>query len=259
MAYSNLIVTTENYITTIKINREEALNALNPKTILELKECINEIKDSDTSRVVVITGAGDKSFIAGADITAFQGKNPITIRKMILDLQEVLNDLEDLPIPVIASINGFCLGGGLELAMACDLRIASNKAILGQPEIKLGLIPGAGGTQRLSRLIGSGKAKEMIMLGDNITAEIGGSLGLLNWVVPHEELAEKTKKIALKLANGPLFALNMAKEAINRGLQMSLLDAVRVEGELFALCFASNNVPEGVDAFLNKRKPNFNP
>lgn len=258
MGYSNLIVTTEKYITTIKINREKALNALNEKTILELKECIAEIKNSKNSRVVVITGAGEKSFIAGADITAFQGKSSISIREMILKLQEVLNSIEDLPIPVIASINGFCLGGGLELAMACDLRVASDKAILGQPEIKLGLIPGAGGTQRLSRLIGSGKAKEMIMLGDNITAEIAKSLGLLNWVVPHEQLNEKTYKIASKLVNGPSFALNMAKEVINRGLEMSLLDAIRVEAELFALCFASDDVPEGVDAFLNKRKPNFN-
>jgi enoyl-CoA hydratase len=258
MGYSNLIVTTENFITTIKINREKALNALNEKTILELKECVNEIKNSDTSRVLIITGAGEKAFIAGADITGFQGKTPITIREMIHNLQEVLNNIEDLSIPVIASINGYCLGGGLELAMACDLRIASDKTILGQPEIKLGLIPGAGGTQRLSRLIGSGKAKEMIMLGDNISAGIGESLGLLNWVVPHEKLTEETYKIASKLANGPSFALNMVKEAINRGLGMSLLDAIRVEGELFALCFASDDVTEGVDAFLNKKKPNFN-
>ncbi|MHA2054931.1 MAG: enoyl-CoA hydratase/isomerase family protein [Candidatus Hodarchaeales archaeon] len=258
MGYSNLIVTTENFITTIKINREKALNALNEKTILELKECVNEIKNSNTSRVLIITGAGEKAFIAGADITGFQGKTPITIREMILNLQEVLNNIEDLSIPVIASINGYCLGGGLELAMACDLRIASDKTILGQPEIKLGLIPGAGGTQRLSRLIGSGKAKEMIMLGENISADIGESLGLLNWVVPHEKLTEETDKIASKLANGPSFALNMVKEAINRGLGMSLLDAIRVEGELFALCFASDDVTEGVDAFLNKKKPNFN-
>ncbi|MHA1993095.1 MAG: enoyl-CoA hydratase/isomerase family protein [Candidatus Hodarchaeales archaeon] len=257
MTYSNIIVTTENRITTIKINREKALNALNEKTIEELHDCVEQLSQSEDTKVVVITGVGKKSFIAGADITMFEGKSPITIRDIILRLQETLNKLEDLPIPVIASINGYCLGGGIELAMACDIRIASNTAIVGQPEINLGLIPGAGGTQRLTRLVGSGRAKEMIFLGENIDAETAKSFGLVNRVVPAENLEEETLKIASRLAKGPSFALNMAKEAINRGPENSLLDAIRTEGELFALCFAHEDVKEGVNAFLNKRKPNF--
>ncbi len=257
MTYSNIIVTTENRITTIKINREKALNALNEKTINELSECVKNLsKDADT-KVVVITGVGQKSFIAGADITMFEGKAPTSIREIILKLQETLNKLEDLSIPVIASINGYCLGGGLELAMACDLRIASEKAIVGQPEIKLGLIPGAGGTQRLSRLVGAGRAKEMIFLGGNVDAKTAKSFGLINWVVSAEDLEEETLKIATRLTKGPSFALNMAKEAINRGPEMSLLDAIRMEAELFALCFSHEDVKEGVEAFLKKQKPNF--
>ncbi|MHA2290170.1 MAG: enoyl-CoA hydratase/isomerase family protein, partial [Promethearchaeota archaeon] len=255
MTYSNIIVTSENQITTIKINREKALNALNEKTILELHDCIEQISQSEETKVVVITGVGKKAFIAGADITMFEGKSPITIRNVVLRLQETLNKLEDLPIPVIASINGYCLGGGIELAMACDIRIASDTAIVGQPEIKLGLIPGAGGTQRLSRLVGSGRAKEIIFLGDNMDAETAKSFGLINRVVPAENLEEETLKIASRLAKGPSFALKMAKEAINRGPEISLLDAIRMEAELFALCFAHEDVKEGVDAFLNKRKP----
>ncbi|PWI47522.1 hypothetical protein CEE45_11370 [Candidatus Heimdallarchaeota archaeon B3_Heim] len=257
MTYSNIIVTTENRITTIKINREKALNALNEKTIVELHDCIDQLSQSEDTKVVVITGVGKKSFIAGADITMFEGKSPTSIRKLILKLQETLNKLEDLPFPVIASINGYCLGGGIELAMACDLRIASSTAIIGQPEIKLGLIPGAGGTQRLSRIVGTGRAKEIIFLGDNVDAESAKSFGLVNWVVPPENLEEKTLKIASRLAKGPSFALNMAKEVINRGPESSLLDAIRMEAELFALCFAHEDVKEGVNAFLNKRKPNF--
>ncbi len=257
MSYSNIIVTTENRITTIKINREKSLNALNEKTIDELYDCIESISKSEDIKVVVITGVGNKSFIAGADITMFEGKSPASIRTIILKLQDTLNKLEDLTIPVIASINGFCLGGGLELAMACDLRIASEKAIVGQPEIKLGLIPGAGGTQRLTRLVGAGRAKEMIFFGNNVDAESAKSYGLINWVASPEELEEETLKIASRLAKGPSFALNMAKEAINRGPEISLLDAIRMEAELFALCFSHEDVKEGVDAFLNKRKPNF--
>jgi enoyl-CoA hydratase len=259
MSYSNIEVTTKNHITVIKISREAAYNALNKDTILELKDCVSKLYKTEETKVLVITGVGEKAFVAGADINVFKDKTPIRIREVILDLQETLNMIEDLPIPVIASINGYCLGGGLELAMACDLRIASKKALLGQPEINLGLIPGAGGTQRLSRLVGNGIAKELIMLGDNINTERAYAIGLVNWVVSPEELEEETMKIATRLANGPSFALNMAKEVINRGSEMSLLDAIRMEGELFALCFAHEDVQEGVDAFLSKpkRKPNF--
>ncbi|MHA2306767.1 MAG: enoyl-CoA hydratase/isomerase family protein [Candidatus Hodarchaeales archaeon] len=257
MEYENLFVKTENNITTITINREAALNALNLKTIQELTNCVDFIQESDNSKVLIITGAGSKAFIAGADITMFKGKNSVTIRDFVLKLQNVLNKIEDLPIPVIAAINGYCLGGGLELAMACDIRIASSKAILGQPEIKLGLIPGGGGTQRLSRLVGNGTAKELIFTGDNIDAQRAYEINLINKVYSPEEFETEVKKLATRLGNGPSFALNMAKEAINRGTQMSLLDGIRMELELFALCFSHEDVPEGVDAFLSKRKANF--
>ncbi len=257
MSYSNIDVTTKNFITIIKINREKAFNALNEETIIELNTAIENVSKSQDTKVVIITGTGSKAFIAGADITMFQNNTPIGIRKVILMLQEVLNKIEDLKVPVIASINGFCLGGGLELAMACDLRIASDKASLGQPEITLGLIPGAGGTQRLSRLVGNGLAKEIIMFGDKFSPERAKDIGLVNWVVPAEELEQETMKIAERLVQGPSFALNMAKEAINRGTEMSLLDAIRMEAELFALCFSHEDVQEGVNAFLNRRKPKF--
>ena len=257
MDYTNIDVTSKNLITIIKINREKAFNALNEETIIELNTAVENISRSQDTKVVIITGTGSKAFIAGADITMFQSNTPIGIRKVILKLQEVLNKIEDLKVPVIASINGFCLGGGLELAMACDLRIVSDNATLGQPEITLGLIPGAGGTQRLSRLVGNGIAKEIIMLGDRLSPERAKDIGLVNWVVPAEELEHETMKIAERFTRGPSFALNMAKEAINRGTEMSLLDAIRMEAELFALCFSHEDVQEGVDAFLNKRKPKF--
>lgn len=257
MEFENLLVKTENNISTITINRESALNAINLKTIQELNNYIDFIQESNNIKVLIITGSGSKAFIAGADITMFKGKNSVTIRDFIFKLQAVFNKIEDLTIPVIAAINGYCLGGGLELALACDIRIASSNAVLGQPEIKLGLIPGAGGTQRLSRLVGNGIAKELIFTGDNIDANRAYELNLVNKVVPQEEFEEEVMKLATRLAKGPSFALNMAKEAINRGTQMSLLDGIRMELELFALCFSHEDVPEGVEAFLKKRKPNF--
>jgi enoyl-CoA hydratase len=257
MEFENILVKTENNISTITINREPALNAINLKTMQELNNYIDFVQESNNSKVLIITGSGSKAFIAGADITMFKGKNSVTIRDFVFKLQAVFNKIEDLPIPVIAAINGYCLGGGLELALACDIRIASSNAILGQPEIKLGLIPGAGGTQRLSRLVGNGIAKELIFTGDNIDANRAYELSLVNKVVPQEEFEKEVMKLATRLAKGPSFALNMAKEAINRGTQMSLLDGIRMEMELFALCFSHEDVPEGVEAFLNKRKPNF--
>ena len=257
MEYKNLIIETFNKITKLKINREKALNALNSETIEELDLFLNHLEESKEAKVLIITGVGEKSFIAGADITVFLNKNPISIRPFILKLQSTLNRLEDLSIPVIAQINGYCLGGGLELALACDLRISSDKALFGQPEIKLGIIPGAGGTQRLPRIVGKGIAKEIIFLGENISAQRAYELGIVNKVVSAEELEDTVLKIAEKLVKGPSFALNMAKEAINRGPEMSLLDSIRLELDLFTLCFSHEDMNEGVDAFLNKRKPNF--
>lgn len=257
MEYKNLLIETFDNITKLKINREKALNALNPETIQELEMFLDQLQETKETKVLIITGAGEKSFIAGADITTFLNKNPITIRPFVFKLQSMLNKLEDLPIPVIAQINGYCLGGGLELALACDLRIACDKALLGQPEIKLGIIPGAGGTQRLSRIVGKGIAKEIIFLGENISAQRAYELGIVNKVVSAEELDQSVLKIAKKIVEGPSFALHMAKEAINRGPEMSLLDGIRLELDLFTLCFSHEDMNEGVDAFLNKRRANF--
>ena len=253
----NLLIEEKESITTITINREKFLNALNLDTIEEFNSVLDDLRYSDSTRVLIITGKGEKAFIAGADISMFIGKSAVTIRTPILKLQEMLNKIEDLPFPVIAKINGYCLGGGLELAMACDIRIASSNAVLGQPEIKLGLIPGAGGTQRLSRLVGKGIAKELIFTGDNMDAQRAYEINLINKVVPLEKLDETVWNLASRLSQGASFAINMAKEAINRGMEMSLLDGIRTEAELFSLCFSHEDCAEGVDAFLNKRKSNF--
>ena len=253
--YNNLTYEVSDRVATITFIREEALNALNSGTVNELEQAIARIK-KEKIRVLVFKGLG-RAFIAGADINEFKGKTAAEIKAFSLILQRVLNEIEILPIPVIAAINGFCLGGGNELAMACDLRIASTKALFGQPEIKLGIIPGAGGTQRLPRLVGKTIAKEMIFLGDNISPEKALSIGLVNKVVEPEELDSTADELANKLAKGPSFALAQAKEAIDRGPEMSWLDAIQMEANIFSLCFSHEDMTEGVSAFLEKRKAQF--
>ena len=253
--FKNLNYEVSEGIATITFTREKALNALNNETVKEIDQAISKIK-TDKVRVLIFKGSG-RAFIAGADITEFKGRTTAETKAFSLDLQRVLNEIELLPIPVIASINGFCLGGGNELAMACDLRIASTKALFGQPEIKLGIIPGAGGTQRLPRLVGKTIAKEMILLGDNISSERALSIGLVNKVVEPEELDSTVQELASKLANGPSFALGQAKEAIDRGTEMSWLDAIQMEANVFSLCFSHEDMNEGVSAFLEKRKAQF--
>jgi enoyl-CoA hydratase len=253
--FNNLTYEVSEGIATITFIREKALNALNIETISELDQAISKIKE-DNVRVLVFKGSG-RAFIAGADITEFTGRTAAEIKAFSMSLQHVLNEIEILPIPVIAAINGFCLGGGNELAMACDLRIASSKAFFGQPEIKLGIIPGAGGTQRLPRLVGKTVAKEMIFLGDNISSEKALSIGLVNKVVEPEELDSTINDLSKKLARGPSFALAQAKEAIDRGSEMSWLDAIQMESNVFSLCFSHEDMTEGVAAFLEKRKAQF--
>jgi enoyl-CoA hydratase len=243
-------------IATITFTREEALNAINNQTAREVDQVINEVENNSKIRVLIFQGSG-KAFIAGADITEFKGRSVVETKKFSLFLQNIFNRIETLSMPMIASINGYCLGGGLELAMACDFRIASTKAKFGQPEIKLGLIPGAGGTQRLPRLIGKTLAKEIILLGESIGAEKALSIGLVNKVVEPEELNNTVNEYASKLVRGPQFALSQAKEAINRGTEMSWFDAIQMEANLFTLCYTHEDFKEGVTAFLEKRKPNF--
>jgi enoyl-CoA hydratase len=243
-------------IATITFIREKALNALNNETTNELEQVITKIDGDPEVHVVVFKGKG-KAFIAGADITEFKERTIAETKRFSQILQKVFNKIEMLPVPVIAAVNGYCLGGGLELAMACDLRIASTNASFGQPEINLGLIPGAGGTQRLPRLVGKTLAKEMIFLGDRIDAERAFNIGLVNKVSSPEEFDAVVEKYAKKLARGPSFAIAQAKEAINRGTEISWLDAIQMEASLFALCQTSPDFEEGVTAFLEKRKPEF--
>ncbi len=243
-------------IAVLTINRPDKLNALNSKVHAEGVAALDELRKDDSVRVLVITGAGEKSFIAGADIGEFAGKTSVTQRNVFQE-RSLFNSLDTFPKPVIAMINGFCLGGGCELALACDLRTASEKARFGQPEINLGIIPGGGGTQRLTRLIGETKAMEMILTGDMIDAQTAYNLGLVNDVFPAEELEEKTFALANKIAEKAPIALQMAKEAVKLASRSNLDEGLRREVDLFAVCFSTEDKEEGVAAFLEKRKPVF--
>ncbi|RFA95753.1 3-hydroxyacyl-CoA dehydrogenase/enoyl-CoA hydratase family protein [Pyrobaculum aerophilum] len=253
-----LIVRYEPGIAWIILNRPERLNAINPKMIEELWKVLDEIEqmDYDKVRVVVITGSG-RAFSAGADVTGFMGATPVTIFKVSRKLQMLYERLELLDRPVICGLNGYTLGGGLELAMACDFRIAAETAELGQPEINLGFIPGAGGTQRMARLIGRDKAKELIFTGDRIPAREAERLGLVHKVVPPDRLEQELRAFASKLAEKPPLALALAKYAINFGLEAPQWVGMVLEASNFGLLFSTEDVIEGVSAFLQKRKPQF--
>jgi enoyl-CoA hydratase len=241
----------------LTIDRPKALNALDADTVRELLECLGDAREGGTVRCLVLTGAGDKAFCAGADIAAMRAMSAIEGKKWARLGQGLTAAIEELPLPVIAAVNGFALGGGLELAMACDFIVASEKARLGQPEINLGIIPGFGGTQRLARRIGAPRAREMIYGGEMIDAETARQWGLVNRVVKHEELLGETRKLADKLALQAPVALSQAKHAIQVGLDVDLASGLRYEAEAFAVSFASEDRAEGMGAFLEKRKPAF--
>jgi enoyl-CoA hydratase len=243
-------------VVVLTINRPDKLNALNSKVHAEAIDALDRLKKDDSARVLVITGAGEKSFIAGADISEFAGQTPVSQRNLFRE-RSLFNSLDLFPKPVIAMINGFCLGGGCELALACDLRIAGEKARFGQPEINLGIIPGGGGTQRLTRLIGEGKSMEMILTGDMIDAAEALRLGLVNHVFAADELETKTMALAGKIAEKSPVALQMAKEAVKLASRSNLDEGLRREVDLFAVCFSTEDKEEGVAAFLEKRKPVF--
>jgi enoyl-CoA hydratase len=255
-SYETLLVEKEGAVAIVTINRPDKLNALNIKTREEGAKVLDELSRDDSVRVLVFTGAGEKSFVAGADISEFEGRTALTQRDVMLQ-RSLFNAVDSFPKPVIAMINGFCLGGGCELALACDIRIASDRARLGQPEINLGIIPGGGGTQRLTRLVGEGKAMELILTGDMIDAATALNLGLVNAVYPAEELRAKTMEMANKIAEKSPVALRMAKEAIKIASRSNLDEGLRREVDLFAMCFTSEDKEEGVKAFLEKRKPVF--
>ncbi|MFL6209625.1 MAG: enoyl-CoA hydratase/isomerase family protein [Pyrinomonadaceae bacterium] len=254
--YETLLVEQRERVAIITINRPDKRNALNIKTREEGAAALDELRADDGVRVVIITGAGDKAFIAGADIGEFAGRTAVTQRDVMTG-RSLFTAIDTFPKPIIAMINGYCLGGGCELAMACDLRIASERASFGQPEINLGIIPGGGGTQRLTHLVGEGKAMELILTGEIIDAQVAHSIGLVNMVVPHEELAAKTLEIANRIAEKSPVALRLAKEAVKTAARATLDEGLRREIDLFALCFSSADKDEGVAAFLEKRKPEF--
>ena len=255
-AYETILVQRRERVAIITINRPEKRNALNIQTRAEGAAVLDELRGDDSVRVVVFTGAGDKAFIAGADIAEFADRTAITQREVMLE-RSLFNAIDTFPKPVIAMINGYCLGGGCALALACDIRVASERASFGQPEINLGIIPGGGGTQRLTRLIGEGKAMELILTGEIIDAPTAFRLGLVNQVVPADQLETKTMEIANRIAEKSPIALRLAKEAVKLASRSNLDEGLRREVDLFALCFSSEDKDEGVKAFLEKRKPEF--
>ncbi len=257
MEYRNLIFEASDRIATITFNRPKALNALNPETMRELKVALEEAAGREDVGAVILTGAGEKAFIAGADISEMKSFTPIQALDFALAGQEVLSFIERMPRPVIAAVNGFALGGGCETAMACDLIVAADTARFGQPEVSLGIIPGYGGTQRLPRLVGRNLAKELVLCGDMITAQRAFEIGLVNRVVPAAELMAAAREIAGKiLSRGPA-AVRAAKMAMNRGLDLDLPNACALEASLFAAGFSTEDRLEGITAFLEKRKANF--
>jgi len=257
MTYINILCDIRESVASVTINRPKVLNALNAETMAELDDVFTDLRKNANVRGVIVTGAGDRAFVSGADINELMALGTVEAKEYINRGQSVLDKIENLGKPSIAAINGYALGGGLELAMACTLRIASQKAKLGQPEVMLGIIPGYGGTQRLPRLVGKAKAIEMILTGDMIDAIEAHRLGLVNRVVSPEELMPETRKVMKAiLARGPL-AVAYAMEAINRGLDMPLAEAIAFEGNLISVLFSSEDRTEGCKAFLERRDPEF--
>jgi enoyl-CoA hydratase/carnithine racemase len=256
-ALNNLLLEHDGAVAVITINRPKVLNALNSETMDELRRTILALKHDDAVRSVIITGAGEKAFIAGADINELAVQSPAGARDHALRGQHVFDLVENMGKPVIAAINGYALGGGCELAMACTLRIAADTARIGQPEINLGLIPGYGGSQRLSRLVGAGRALELMLTGDPISAQEAHRLGLVNRVVPAAELLGEARQVAAKISGKAPIAVRYIIDAVNKGLQMTLAEAQVLEATLFGLVGSTDDMREGTRAFLEKRKPEF--
>ncbi len=257
MSFDNLLVEREGSVAILTINRPKVLNALNLQTLDELRRAILELKHDEAIRAVVLTGAGEKSFVAGADINELAIQTPAGGREHALAGQHVLDLIEHMGKPVIAAINGYALGGGCELAMACTIRIAADTAKLGQPEINLGIIPGYAGTQRLARIIGKGRALELLLTGDQVSAQEAHRLGLVNRVVPGSELMAEAKKLAATLASRAPLAVRYILEAVHKGVEMAFPQAQVFEATLFGLVASSEDMREGTAAFLEKRKPAF--
>lgn len=256
MEFKNLVIDKRDAVGIIKINRPESLNALNIEALGEIRDAVISLNNEEDIKVLIFTGEG-KAFIAGADIKQMKDMNENEAREFSNLGQKIFDIIENLDKPVIAAVNGFALGGGCELAMACDIRIVSENAKFGQPEVNLGIIPGFGGTQRLSRLVGKGIAKELIYTGDLIDAQTAWRIGLANKVVPSESLLDEAITMAQKIASKGPAAILIAKSVINRGLETDLAKGLTIERNGFMQCISSGEAKEGMEAFVEKRKPNW--
>jgi enoyl-CoA hydratase len=257
MAYETIILEKHGAVAVIKFNRPKALNAINPQVNADVHSALDEIEKDSSTRVIVFTGEGEKAFIAGADIAYMLKLSPLEARKFSEEGHALGFRLESFPLPIIACVNGFALGGGAEMAMACDFIYASETAKFGQPEINLGLIPGYGGTQRLPRLVGKARAKELCMAGGIISAQEAKDIGLVNKVFPPDKLWEETMKLAQLMASKGGVSLRAIKQCIDRGFDTDLRRGCQIESDAFGLCMCSPDAKEGMSAFLEKRKPSF--
>ena len=255
--FENILLEMEGALAVLTINRPDKMNAVNNATVEELDQALSAIEKNPDLRVLILTGAGDKAFVAGADIHELNLRDSVRGRIETRRRQEVYTRIEQLEIPAIAAINGWALGTGLELAMACTIRLASTNSKLGQPEVKLGIMPGAGGTQRLPRLIGMGRAMEMILTGEPVDSQRAFEMGLINKITPSEALMAEAKKLAMMLASRPKLAIQYGKEAVLRYPEGSFAQGLAHESYLHALSCGTQDKKEGISAFLEKRKPNF--
>ncbi len=256
MAYETILLERRGPVAVLRFNRPDKLNAMTARMKEEIIAALRELEADDSVRVAVCTGAGDKAFVAGADINEFRDRTALEAWD-IYHRPFLYDAVDRFPKPLIASINGYCLGGGCELVMACDIRIASDRAEIGQPEINIGIIPGGGGSQRLPRLVGLGKAMQLILTGDRIPAEEAHRVGLVDEVVPHERLEARTMEVANRIAEKSPVAVRLAKQAVKASARMPLEEGLRYEQTLFSLVFTTRDKDEGVRAFLEKRPPRF--
>lgn len=257
MQYQTLRFEEDGGIAIVTIDRPQALNALNMVVFSELYQVFTRMDGDDTVRVAIVTGRGEKAFVAGTDITEMKSMSSLEVRKVVAAARQANDSIYNLGKPVIAAINGYALGGGLELALSCDLRICSEKARFGQPEINLGIIPGGGGTQRLMRLVGMARAKQLLFTGDLIDAQTALDMGLVSKVVPIGGLMNEARALAEKLCSKGAVALRLLKMAVNSGANMDLTSALDFEAQCFAMCFSTEDQKEGMNAFVEKRKPEF--
>ena len=255
--FENLLFEKKASIAYVTVNRPKVLNALNAATMGELRTVFTQLREDREVRVVILTGAGEKSFVAGADISELQKNNPVEAKEYTHRGQAVLDLIENLGKPVIACINGFALGGGCEIAMACTMRLACENAKLGQPEVKLGIIPGYGGTQRLPRLVGKGIAMQLLLTGEIISAQEAHRIGLVNEVVPAPQLIARAEAIAQSIIKNAPLAIQYCLEAVNHGMEMTLPEGLNLEATLFSVSCATEDKKEGTSAFLEKRTANF--